>query len=366
MEKTNKFLHSFNFITFSLLLWTCQYSKESATLGQPLNARTSRLLKGETVVQNIQRYSSFKERIKDLADEDNMFLQGYNSITQDDNFQTRYSPLHNKNNLQKRFNKPKHYDGISEHYNLFKYVEGETEGETNVMEDVNEIYDYVHDDDYGYVNNKVDDDIDIDVDGYIASETVGEASNHHGAHKDADRDLYMDDNVQDDNKYSSTKAYNELKGSKLYKKIHLSEHEHDNHENEFEILKERFTNRKNKYEKKPKLYSLINFIKKADAKYETKLIKMLTSDHNTNHKDHVKLSNKRNIFYEIYLKAFSPLLLPILFVVVFVMIDSPIGIFASSMFYILGLAYFMYKLVKCKKISKIYKIMLRKRLQENH
>ncbi|SBT54173.1 Plasmodium exported protein, unknown function [Plasmodium ovale wallikeri] len=323
LEKTNKYIPYFNALTIALLTWTSHYSNESTAfnvsvdrefnLSTPFDARTSRVLRGETQFLNMQSSSTLKEKIKELLNEgdDKNFADRLNSLLNEENSGTHFNSLKVKNSVQ-GINAQNKYSSLKKNSKESKYVDEQEE-----EEDV----DYI-------------DDID-----------------------DAEQDdVYMDDLVYDDHDdidLEDESHYYERRNAPLKRRNHYMKNvktpKRDRvYEKELDRFNDAYINRKLAYRKKSILYPFVKFIKKSDAMYETDLVKLLSTEYNNNHRGESNFLKR----LQMHFKASTPLLAATLFIITFIVLESPVGIAISSGVYVLALIYVLYKLMKCSSICK--------------
>ncbi|SBT57484.1 Plasmodium exported protein, unknown function [Plasmodium ovale wallikeri] len=126
--------------TFSLLIWSSQYSYNSntsrASCDKKKFARTSfstrcnRLLLTKTEVEHHNKYAELRERIRNLIDEDDeKFEEKLYELVHDDKFRNHFIPFVHSYNYQRQFketeqndNIPKKYNPAGHHYGEEKYI----------------------------------------------------------------------------------------------------------------------------------------------------------------------------------------------------------------------------------------------------
>ncbi|SBT01797.1 Plasmodium exported protein, unknown function [Plasmodium ovale curtisi] len=310
LEKTNNYKPYFNALTIALLTWTSHYSNESTAfnvsvdrefnLCTPFDARKSRVLRGETQFQNLQSSSTLKEKIKELLNEgdDKNFADRLNSLLNEENSGTHFNSL-KVNDSVKRINAQNKYSNLKKNSKQSKYVD-----ELEEEEDI----DYID-----YIDDAEQDDVDMDDLGY-------------GDHADID--------FEDEGHYYKRRNA-PLKRRNYYTKNVKTPKRDRVYEKELESFNDTYANKKRAYRKKSKLYPFVKFIKKSDAMYETDLVRLMSSEYKNNHKGESKFLKR----LQMHFKASTPLMATTLFILIFIVLESPIGIAISSVVYALALIY---------------------------
>ncbi|SBT83913.1 Plasmodium exported protein, unknown function [Plasmodium ovale] len=300
MGKNKTFLLCFNILfVLSTSFWECQYSNKSTGFNHPLDARTSRLLRGGTNVETTYAYPCLEERIKGLVNEDdNDFEKELNSGLQHSHFS--YDTLKQRNNFHEKFNASKLYDSFEKNYHPLKHSNS-----TNSI-------DYIGD----HYNNF------------------------------------------DDHNYRYNQRLNRLeRGNPYEKKIDTFKYDR-NYGNYNVMLKEPF-HKKNKSKNKSSVSHFIKFMKKLDSKYEKGLLYFINYKMNAHRKNGNSISKQLKMNFNIV----SPLLLPALILFIFIHFGSVLGVIFSAILFEGAVAYIAYKVSKCIHTYKGDKKSIRKRRQ---
>ncbi|KAI4837476.1 hypothetical protein MKS88_003950 [Plasmodium brasilianum] len=412
MVPTSKFFFFVKIFTYNVLIWTLQYSNESSTLGKScsnsesqnssLGIRSSRLLKGETVLDLGTRSNNNQRRngLNTLISFDKNFESSTDSIFPDENIRNKHKkksqngnfesstdsifPDKNIRNKHKKLNQNRNFESSTDSIFPDENIRNKHKKKSqngNFASSTDSIF---PDENIINKHKKLNQNRNFEssMDSIFPDENIRNKHkklNQNRNFESSTDSIFTDENIRNKRKKQnqnskfernfdvsmyghnkrdssgsvayiddSNSSYSSLYNKKDYykEKLHNKNGIKVNRKKAKEDISE-LEKRKGNQEKCLVTY-VMNFISKSDALYETELLKYMTM-YNKHGRDG-KLSAKKRFFN--FFTVSSIVLVNFIFLLVSLISKSTGGIVTFTIFLALSLIYVFYKSLKCRKMCK--------------